>query len=143
MHRLDRHRPRAGCWRPDSLCNPHIDTDGDPFFSDPQPDAYFVYEYSHADTDVYTHADYHLDEHAIPDTLCTGLVYAHAHTNALANANDHSLSHADVDSQPDDDTLRHPHADRDTHSLSYSISINDGYPPISEVTDLCFRSFGL
>ncbi len=142
MHRLDCHRSRAGCWRPDAYRHLHIDTDRDALYSDPQPHCYYVYEYGHRHSDVYTYTDYHFDEHAILDTFCPCFIYPLAHTDTLSDANHHTVSHANVDSQPDNDTFGHTHADGDAHSLSYSLSINDGHPPISEVTDLCFRSFG-
>ncbi len=143
MHRLDRYCSRTGSFRLDPLRDTYPDTDGDSCLSDPEPDCHRVHEHGHEYSDIYAYTHHYFDEHAILDSLCTCFVYTLAYTDSLSNTNHHPFTHANLDAESDDDTFEHTHTDGDAFSITYSISINDGYPPFSEVTDLCFRSFGL
>ena len=78
------------------------------------------------------------------DSICTRDIYTLRDIDVVLDAIDDSFAYAFLDAA----TLQQRHRSLGLHPTlttpnDHTITINDRHPSISEVTDLCFRSFGL
>ncbi len=96
-------------------------------------------------SDKYTHVHSDADHDRNQYDYTHSLYPAHFHFHRFGDAHSipDSLSHSFADPEPDKHPDEYTRAGRYNDGYDHTVPINDGYPSLSEIADLCFRSFRL
>lgn len=145
LHRLDCGRSRAKCIRLNSyrcISDLHVYIDEHAYHSDSQCHSANCNNHRLGYADCYADSDQYINQYNYADAICACHVDSFRDIDTLVDAIVDSFAHAFMDAKHYQYTNDHRDVDRYSDCHDHSIPINDRTPSISEVTDLCFRSFG-